>query len=51
MNDQSTALAMRDARDNDVPAIVRLLLDDALGRTREAFGDSLGNNGHGLRSL
>ncbi len=41
MGDLPTALAFRDARREDMPAIVELLADDALGRSREAFGLSL----------
>ena len=34
-------LVLRDARREDVPAIVRMLADDALGATRERNGDPL----------
>lgn len=41
MGDLPTTLAFREARRLEMPAIVELLADDALGRSREAFGDTL----------
>lgn len=41
MDDLPTTLTFRDARREDVPAIVGLLADDALGRSREAWGDAV----------
>lgn len=42
MGDLPTTPAFREARRDDVVAIVRLLADDALGRSREAFWDATG---------
>ena len=39
MND--TRLILRDARREDVPAIVRMLVDDPLGSTRERYAEPL----------
>jgi GNAT superfamily N-acetyltransferase len=39
MNDKR--LILRDARREDVPAIVRMLVDDPLGSTRERYADPL----------
>lgn len=39
MPDDSDAVSFRDARRADVPSIIRLLADDALGRSREHDGD------------
>lgn len=41
MGDLPSGLTFRDARIEEVPAIVELLADDALGRSREAFGDAV----------
>ncbi|MDH3658640.1 MAG: GNAT family N-acetyltransferase [Alphaproteobacteria bacterium] len=41
MSDLPKTLTFRDARRDDVPSIVRLLADDALGRSREAWGDAV----------
>lgn len=41
MGDLSTTLTFREARRDEVPAIVELLADDALGKGREAFGDAV----------
>ncbi|MGI9435800.1 MAG: GNAT family N-acetyltransferase, partial [Geminicoccaceae bacterium] len=39
MADNTDDLHFRDARHGDVPSIIRLLADDALGRSREHYGD------------
>jgi len=41
MKAPSISPIFRDARQDEVPAIARLLTDDALGRLREAGGDTL----------
>lgn len=41
MNAPSKTPTFRDARREDTPTIVRLLADDALGRTRETYGASV----------
>lgn len=38
----STEVIMRDARRDEIPAIVALLVDDSLGRTREADAGAVG---------
>ena len=37
----STKLSFREAIEADVPNIVRMLADDVLGKTREAYGDPI----------
>ncbi len=41
MGNLPATLAFRDAGRHDVPGIVRLLADDSLGKSREAFGDAV----------
>ncbi|MEM8948063.1 MAG: GNAT family N-acetyltransferase [Pseudomonadota bacterium] len=41
MKNLPPSLVFRDARAEEVPAIVGLLADDSLGRSREAFGDAI----------
>ena len=41
MNSLSSMPTLRDARHDDVPAIVGLLADDELGRTRENWSDTI----------
>jgi GNAT superfamily N-acetyltransferase len=41
MSDLDVPVEIRRARREDVPAIVRLLADDALGRARESLGEPL----------
>lgn len=41
MKDQPASPIFRDARRDEVPAIVSLLADDSLGRTREAWSEAV----------